>query len=141
MHQAGYADTLAAFDQNFGERQRDNKCAVKFGVAHQRRSKHHRRRTIGPDPHRVRRFPFLFAHIQMIVARRATPIDAGSGFAGYEAAVLPEIFSGPGAAPSVQTVEHRRRDLPRFQDQSRHSGRERPSFAYRTLYRRPIVID
>ena len=139
-HQAGNADALAAFDQNFGQRQRDDQGAVKLGVTHQRRSKNHRRRAIRPDPDGVRGFPFEFAHVEMIVARGAPPIDPRRRLAGDKAAVLPEILAGSGAAAAVQSVNHRRRDAPRFQDQSRHGGGERAAFADRTLHRRTIVI-
>ena len=117
-HQAGDADALAAFDQNLGERQRDDQCAVELGVAHERRGEHHRRRAVGPNPHRVRRFPFQFAHIEMIVPRRAPPVDAGGRLAGDEAAVLPEILAGPGAAAAVQAVDHGGRDAAGFQQYS-----------------------
>ena len=138
--EAGNPDALAAFDQNLGERQRDDQCAVKLGVADQRGGEMHRRRAIGPDPHRMCGLPFLFTHIEMIVTRRTTPIDARSGLAGNEAAVLPEILARPGAAAAVQTVDDRGRHAPRFQDQARHAGRERPAFADRATCRGNVLV-
>ena len=69
----------------------------------------HRGRTVGPDPDRVRGFPFALAHIEMIVARRAPPVDVLRRLAGHEVAVLPEILAGAGAAAAVQAVNDGRR--------------------------------
>ena len=60
---------------------------------HERRGEHHRGRAVRPDPHRVRGFPFLLAHIEMVVARRAAPVDARGRLARHEAAELPEILA------------------------------------------------
>ena len=60
--------------------------AFELGLPDQRRGEHHRGRAVGPDPHRVRGLPFLLAHIKMIVARRAAPVDARGRLAGDEAA-------------------------------------------------------
>ena len=75
-HQAGQADALAALDQHFGERERDDQRAVELALAREPRGERHRGRTVGPDPDRVRGLPFPLAHIEMIVARRAPPVDA-----------------------------------------------------------------
>ncbi len=128
-HQARNADALAALDQNLSERHRGNQCAKEFGVANQRRCKIHRRRTVRPDPHSVRGFPFQFAHIKMIVAGRAAPIDARGRFARNEAAILPEVFAWAGAAATVQAVDDRGRNAPCFQHQPRHRGGERSACA------------
>ena len=52
----------------------------------------------------MRGFPFLLADIEMVVARRAAPVDPRGGLARHEAAELPEILAGAGAAPSVQAM-------------------------------------
>ncbi len=93
-----------------------------FGLPHERRREHHRGRTVRPDPHRMRGFPLALAHIKMIVARGAAPVDARGGFARHEAAVLPEVLAGAGAAAAVQAVDHRRGDAARFQNKPRHRG-------------------
>src|SRR4051812_41858784 len=79
----------------------------------------------------MRGFPFLFAHIQMIVTRRTPPVDACRGFAGNETPVLPEVFTSAGAAASMQTVNHGCSDAARFKNEARHRRRQRPAFADR----------
>jgi hypothetical protein len=54
----------------------------------------------------MRGFPLLLAHIEVIVACRAPPIDTGRRLAGDEAPVLPEILSLPGATATMQAVDH-----------------------------------
>ncbi|WP_456683766.1 hypothetical protein [Bradyrhizobium sp. S3.14.4] len=63
--------------------------------------------------------PFELAHIQMVVARRAAPVDVLRRLAGDEAAVLPEIFAGTGAAPSVQAMDDVGGDTAGFEHQAR----------------------
>ena len=84
------------------------------------RSKRHRRRTVGPDPNRVRGFPFLLAHIEVLVARRAAPIDARGRFARHKPAILPEILARAGAPAAMQAVNDGRRHPPRLQHEPRH---------------------
>src|SRR5512146_3395624 len=81
----------------------------------------HRWRTVGPEPDGVRGLPFALAHIEMVVARRAPPIDGMRRLAVEEAAVLPEILARAGAAAAVQTVNERRGDAARFEDEARHA--------------------
>ena len=73
----------------------------------------------------MRGLPFLLAHIEVVVARRAPPVDARCGLAGDEAAVLPEILARAGATASVHAMDDGRGDAARFQDQPRHGGGER----------------
>jgi hypothetical protein len=133
-HDTGNADALAALNQHLGERERDNERAVELGLPYKRRGEHHGRGAVGPDPHRVRRLPFLLAHVKMIVAGRASPVDPGRRFARYEAAVLPEILAWTGAAAAMQPVNHGCRDAARFEHQSRHSGGECTCLAERAGY-------
>ena len=109
----------------------------------------HRRRTVGPEPDGVRGFPFALAHIEIIVARGATPIDIVGRLADHEPPVLPEILAGSGAAAAVQAMDHGGRDAARFQNEPRNTARRvcgfcRPPpeprrFPYRCLGDRPFV--
>ena len=63
--------------------------------------------------------PFALADIEMIVLRRAPPIDILRRLARDEAAILPEIFAGAGAAAAMQAVNHGGGDAARFEDQAR----------------------
>ena len=83
----------------------------------------HRRRTVRPDPDGVRGLPFLLAHVEIVVARRAAPVDAARLLAGDVAAELPEVLAGAGAPAAVQAVDHGGGDLARFQDEPRHRRR------------------
>jgi len=93
IHQARHANAFAARDQEFREREGHDQRAFQLAVARLFGGKRHRRRTVRPQPHRVRGLPFLLADIEMIVARRAPPVDVLRGLAGHEAAVLPETFA------------------------------------------------
>src|SRR5206468_6388031 len=92
----------------------------------------HRGRAVRPDPHGVGGFPFLLADMEMVVARRATPVDAGGGLAGHEAAVLPEILACAGAAAAVQAVDDVGGDAAGFKDEARQRCGERTAFAIGT---------
>ena len=50
----------------------------------------HGRREVGPQPDRVRRLPFALAHVEMIRARRAAPVDETRRIARMILAELPE---------------------------------------------------
>jgi hypothetical protein len=88
----------------------------------------------------MRGFPFLLAHIKMVIPRGPPPIDSGGGLAGNKATVLPEILTRSGAPPPMQTVDHCRRHAPRFENKSRHAGSERAAFAGRSTYRHSVLI-
>jgi len=76
--------------------------------------------------------PFLFAYIEMIVARRTAPIDARGRLAGDEAAVLPKILARAGAAAAVQAMDDSGRHAPRFPGSGRGMpAAERAAFADR----------
>src|SRR5215813_1462357 len=68
----------------------------------------------------MRSLPFPLAHIEVIVARGAPPIDVLRGLTRHEASVLPEVLAGPRAAASVQAMNDRRCDPACFQDKPRH---------------------
>ena len=57
------------------------------------RTEHHGGRAVRPDPHRMGGFPFLLAHIELVVAGGAAPVHAPRRLAREEAAVLPEILA------------------------------------------------
>src|SRR5436190_21065662 len=97
------------------------------------RFERHRRRAVGPQPHRMRGLPFLLAHIEMLVARGAAPVDAARGLAREKAPVLPEILAGAGALAAVQPVNDGRGDAARLEDEARHGFSERAGDAARVL--------
>src|SRR5262245_60245309 len=130
-HQPGNSDALPAFDQHLRERQCDDQRAVELGLLGERRGKYHRRRTIRPDPNGVRGFPFLFAHVKVIVTRRTSPVYARRCFTRNKAAVLPEILARSGAPATVQAVDHGGSDPTRFQNQARHRRRQCAACTYR----------
>src|ERR1700743_832061 len=92
IHQARNADTLAAGNQQFSERKGHDQPALQLAVARSFGGKSHRWGAVGPEPDRMRRLPFALAHIEMIVARRSSPIDILRGLAGIETAVLPKAL-------------------------------------------------
>src|ERR1700692_114747 len=77
----------------------------------------------------MRGFPFAFAHIEMIVARRTPPVDIVGWLAVDEAPVLPEILARSGAAPAVQTVNDGGCDPARLQNEPRNPRGELSAFA------------
>ncbi len=123
-HHPGDADAFAAAHEQFAERESEHERAVALRFPHQGRSEFHRRRKVGPDPDRMRRLPFALAHIEMVVARRAPPVDAARGLARHEAAILPKILARPGAPPSVQAVKDRGRYTPGLEYEPWHRGDE-----------------
>ncbi len=128
-HQAGQADALAGFDQDFGERERDGERAVELAFAREPRRERHRRRAVGPEPDGVRGLPLPLAHIEIVVARGAPPVDAAGFLAGDEAAELPEVLAGAGALSAMQAVDDGGGDLARLQNKPRQRGGERAACA------------
>ena len=110
----------------------DDQRALELAVARLFRRERHRGRAVRPQPYRVRGLPFLLADIEMIVARRAPPVDVLRGLAGNEAAVLPETLAGAGAPPAVQAVDHVGGDAARFKHEARQRCGERSAFAIGT---------
>ena len=139
-HQSRNADALAALDQHLGEGEGDHQCTLQLGVAGERGIERHRRRAVGPQPDRMGGLPFLLAHIEMVVAGGAAPVDAAGRFAGGEPAILPEILARPGAAPSVQAMNDRRGDAARLEDQPRHGCGERATGADRSAGRLDFLL-
>ncbi len=80
----------------------------------------------------MRGLPFLLADIEMIVARRAPPVDVLRRLAGDEAAVLPEAFAGAGAAPAMQAVDDVGGDAAGFKHETGQRRGERSAFAIGT---------
>src|SRR5258706_12092613 len=89
-------------------------------------------RAVWDKPPRVLGLPFLHADIEMIVARRAPPVDILRRLAGNEAAVLPKGFSRARPPPSMQAVNDVGRDAARFKHKTRQRSGERSAFAIRT---------
>src|SRR5687767_9276731 len=81
----------------------------------------------------MRGLPFLLAHVEMLVAGGATPVDAARRLARQETAVLPEVLSRTGPPPAVQPVDDGGGDPARLQDQARHGFRKRAGFSARVL--------
>ena len=72
----------------------------------------------------MRSFPFTFTHIDTVVTRRTTPVDACRRFTPYEGAELPECFTYAGAATPVHAVHDRGCDLFRRDDERRKPARK-----------------
>src|SRR3954453_13768673 len=81
----------------------------------------------------MRGLPFLLPHVEMLVARRPTPVDTARGFSRQEAAVLPEVLPRPRALTAVQPVDDGGGDAPRLEDQARQGFRQRACFRIRVL--------
>jgi hypothetical protein len=103
-HQPGQADALAALHQHFGECEGDHQRALDLALGRQRRNEGHRRRTVGPEPDGVRGLPFALAHIKMVVARGAPPVDVLGRLAGGETPVLPEVLGMAAASERAPAV-------------------------------------
>ena len=88
----------------------------------------------------MRGFPFPLAHIEMIVARGAPPIDVLRGLARYETAILPEVFARSGAAAAVQTVNDSRCDTARLKNEPRHGVGELAGADGRLSYRAGLDV-
>src|SRR5262249_19556397 len=91
--------------------------------------------------HRMRGLPFLLAHVEMVVTRRAPPVDAGGRLAGDETAILPEILSRSGAAAAMQAMNDGCGDAPRLENQARRHSSERAALAGCTLNRSTILVE
>src|SRR5215472_8797386 len=139
-HEARNADAFAALHQHLGQREGDHKSALEFAVIRQSGRKRHRRRTVRPNPHSVRSFPFALAHVEMVVARGTAPINILSGFAGHEAAVLPEVLTRSGATTAVQAMNDRRRDTACLKNEPRHGVGELAATDGRLLYRAGLAV-
>jgi hypothetical protein len=80
----------------------------------------------------MRCLPFLLADIEMIVARRAAPVDVLRRLAGDEAALLPEAFAGAGATPAMQAMDDVGGDAAGFEHETGERSGERSAFAIGT---------
>src|SRR5262249_62224863 len=89
----------------------------------------HRGRAVGPDPHGMRSLPLLLAHIEVLVARGAAPVDAVRRLARDEAAILPEILARTRTPAPVQSMDDGRRHPARLEDEARDAGRQRVRLA------------
>src|SRR3954452_18077033 len=132
IHKAGNPDAFAAFHEELGEREGYDQSAFEFAVARLPGGKRHRRRAIRPKPDGMGGFPFLLADIQMIVARRSSPVDALRWFTGNETAILPETFTGTCTASPVQAVDYVGCDTASLEHETRQGGGERSAFAIGT---------
>src|SRR5262249_35513155 len=87
----------------------------------------------------MRGLPLLLADIQMVVTRRAAPVDILRRLAGDEAAILPEAFAGAGAPPAVQAVNDVRGNAAGFEHKTGERGGERSAFAIGTSDRQDLL--
>jgi hypothetical protein len=78
------------------------------------------------------RLPFLLADIEMIVTRRATPIDILRRLAGDEAAILPKALAGAGAATTMQAMDDVGGNAAGFEHKTGERSGERSAFAIGT---------
>src|SRR5262249_6055682 len=107
--------------QYFGEGEGDDQASMELGFLGELGAKHHGRRAVGPQPHRVRGLPFLLAHVEMLVAGGAPPVDAARRLARQEAAVLPEIFARPRPPAALPSVDDGGGDSARLARPARHA--------------------
>ena len=80
----------------------------------------------------MRGLPFLLADIEMIVARRAAPVDILRRLAGDEAPILPKALAGAGAAPAMQAMDDVGGDTAGFEHETGERSGERSAFAIGT---------
>ena len=130
LRQAEHGDALAAAHQQLGGGQHQQHRAVALGRRGEMTAEVHRLREIGPQPHGMRRFPLALAHVEMVGARRAAPVDLAQRVARLELAELPERLAGAGAPASVQAVRHRLGDALRVDEDFRQAVREAVRFAF-----------
>ena len=124
-HRLAQADEAGAFaggGQQVGQRQRQHDGAAALGNRRQARAEVHRGRQVGPQPDGVGGLPFLLAHIEMVVAGRASPVDRGRRFAGNEGAELPEGLAAAAHPASVPAGQNRGGDAPRLDQKVGHAG-------------------
>src|SRR6185369_16931413 len=76
----------------------------------------------------------------MVVARRASPVDVLGRLARHETAVLPKVLAGPGAPPSVQSVNDRRRNAARLENKPGHCVGQLARADRRLLYRAGLDV-
>src|SRR5262249_18516265 len=97
-------------------------------------------RAIGPEPDRVRGLPFLLAHIEVLVARGAAPVDAARRLPRQEAAVLPEIFARTRSFAAVQSMDEGGRDAACLEDEARQGPRKRARLTARVQRSLDLVL-
>jgi hypothetical protein len=76
--------------------------------------------------------PFLLADIEVIVARRAPPVDILRGLARDEAAILPKTLAGSRAPPPVQAMDDVGGNAAGLEHQARQRSGKRAAFAVGT---------
>ncbi len=64
----------------------------------------HGQRLIDPHPGGVGGFPLTLAHIEMVGARRAAPVDRIGSIAAFEMAKLPEGLARPAPPASMDAM-------------------------------------
>ena len=115
---------LAAANEHVGERQPQGHAAGQLVVGGERRAEGHGGRTIHPEEIVVRGLPFTLAHIELIAARRAAPVDAMRRLARCKWPILPKRLADARALAAMNAIGEARRDLMRARHQPRHPARE-----------------
>ena len=132
--QAGPGDALAAARQQFGQGQHQHQRARFLGNAGAGRFVEHGRRGVGPQPHRMGGFPFAVAHIGVVVAGRAAPVDA-RGIAFDIGPELPEILADAALAAAMPAGDHGVDDAARLDQQVGHQRGPQPATGERVARR------
>ena len=127
-------DALAAARQQFGHGQRQHQRARLLGNAGAGRFVEHGRRGVGPQPDRMGGFPFAVAHIGVVVARRAAPVDA-RGIAFDIGPELPEILADAALAAAMPAGDHGVDDAARLDQQVGHKRSPQPATGERVTRR------
>ncbi len=103
-------DALSSAHQQLGRGQHEHDGALALRRVGEMAFEIHGGGQVRPQPDRVRRLPLALAHVEMVGARRAPPVDLPVGVARPELAKLPEGLAGAGAAAAVNAVRDRLRD-------------------------------
>ena len=103
-------DALGPAHEQLCRRQHEHQRALALGRGGEVAAEIHGGGQVRPQPNRVRRLPFALAHVKMVRARRAPPVDLARGVALAELAELPERLARARAAAAVDAVRDRLRD-------------------------------
>ena len=113
------ADTLTAPDQQRRQRQQQQIGARLLSRDILSRREIHVGAAVAPQPHRLRRFPFTLADIEMLRLCGLAPVDGRHRVLGAIAAKLPEAFAGAGAAAAMHAQTYARSEMVGLHQQRR----------------------
>src|SRR5665213_520646 len=118
-------NAFATANEQRAQRQRQHARAVDLGHIREFGFESHPGRSVAPQRHRFRRFPFAFAHEKMRRLRGLPPVDGRRGVFRLKAAKLPEGLAHAGFAPTMNTEIDKRGEAFRGHKQGRQAGRKR----------------